>query len=56
MSMIIRNIWKSKTKGPKVQIAFAISICEFILDPEHNSITISEEAIKPIFEKNLVSF
>ena len=56
MSMIIRHLWKSKAKGPKVQIAYVMSICEFILNPENPSITISEEVIKPIFEKNLVSF
>lgn len=57
MSRIVRNLWKGrKTKGPKVQVAFAISVCEYILDPKNASILICEEAIKPIFEKNLVCF
>jgi hypothetical protein len=57
MSRIIRYIWKGdRSKRPKVQIAFAISTCETILNPANSSITISEEVIKPILEKNLVSF
>lgn len=58
MSRIIRNLSKGRrtTKGPKVQIAFAISVCEFILNPNNPSISISEEVIKPILAKNLVCF
>jgi|SRR5581483_2001802 len=58
MSRIIRNLWKGnkKSKGPKMQIAFAISICQFILDPDNSTITVSEEVIKPILDKNLVCF
>lgn len=57
MSRILRNLWRgNKAKRSKVQVAFAISICEFILNPENPSISISEEVIKPILEKNIVRF
>jgi len=57
MSKIIDNLWKGgKKKGPKIQIAFAISICESILNPNNSIITINEEVIKPILTKNLVRF
>lgn len=56
MSRIIERMWKGKRKGPKVQIAFAISICETILNPDNSFITMNEEIIKPVLTKNLVSF
>ena len=35
MSKIIEKLWKTKKDAPKIQIAYAISICETYLDPEN---------------------
>lgn len=55
MSKIIEHLWKGK-KGSKMQIAFAISVCELLLDPNNLHITIKEEVVKPNLIKNFVSF
>lgn len=59
MSTIINQIWKpskDKSNKSKIQIAFAISVCEILLNPENLIITISEEIIKETLNKNIVSF
>lgn len=57
MSKILNNLWKGgKKNGPRVQIAFAISVCETVLDPNNTFVSINEDIIKPILKKNLVSF
>jgi hypothetical protein len=56
MSQIIQKLWKGKKKAPKLQIAFAISVYENLLNPQNLNIHISESIIKPIIMKNLVSF
>lgn len=55
MTRIIKNVWPKKKKIPNLQIAWAISIAEVFLNPNNESIKISEEIIKPVFLKNLVS-
>ena len=35
MSKIIDKVWPIKKKAPKVHIAYAISVCEFILNPKN---------------------
>ena len=57
MSRIIGRLWKGgKRKGPKIHIAFAISICETMLNPQNLIIAVNEEVIKPVLTKNIVSF
>ena len=57
MSKILQNLWKGEKKnGAKVQIAFAISICEIVLNPDNPFVSINEDIIKPVLIKNLVSF
>jgi hypothetical protein len=56
LSKIIRIIWKDRRNAPKMQVAYAISICEMILNPENNIVQISEETIKQVIIKNYVSF
>lgn len=56
MSKIIDTIWTDKKNVPKSHIAYAISVCEIILNPDNLVVSISEEAIKNILAKNLVSF
>ena len=46
MSKIIDKVWPIKKKVPKVHIAYAISVCEFILNPKNKKIQISEFPIK----------
>jgi len=56
MTKILDLTWKDKKQTPKNQIAFAISICQVILNPNNLFITISEEAVKLTLLKNIVSF
>jgi hypothetical protein len=55
MSKIIEKLWKTKKDAPKVQIAYAISICETYLDPENQIIQMNENVMKPKIIKNMVS-
>ena len=56
MARIIEKIFKERRNAPKVQIAFAISICETYLNPDEQSIQINEVEMKLKITKNLVSF
>lgn len=57
MSKILENLWKGgKKNGSKMQIAFAISVCEIVLNPDNPFVSINEDIIKPVLTKNLVSF
>src|SRR5437868_3551346 len=53
MSKIIDKVWPIKKKAPKVHIAYAISVCEFILNPKNKKIQISEFPIKHKISKYL---
>ncbi len=55
MTKIIEKLWKEKRNAPKVQIAFAISICEVYLNPDNQVIQISEQVMDSKIRKNLVS-
>ena len=55
MTRIIKNVWPKKKKIPNLQIAWAISITEIFLNPNNESIKMSEEIIKLALLKNLVS-
>jgi len=56
MTKIIDKTWKNKKDAPKIQIAYAISVCEVMLNPKIHRLQISEQLIKPKILKNLVSF
>ena len=56
MFQIIEKIWREKKNTPKIQIAYAISICEMLLNPNNLIIQVSEEIIKPKLARNHVSF
>ena len=56
MFQIIEKIWREKKNIPKIQIAYAISICEMLLNPNNLIIQVSEEIIKPKLARNHVSF
>lgn len=55
MAQIIKKVWAKKKKIPDLQIAWAISIAEIFLNPNNESIKMSEQIIKPVLIKNLVS-
>jgi hypothetical protein len=56
MSMIIDKLRREKKSPSKVQIAYAISICETYLNPENQIIQMNEAIMKPKIIKNMVSF
>lgn len=55
MSKIIEKLWKVKKDASKIQVAYAISICETYLDPKNQIIQMNENVIKPKIIKNMVS-
>ena len=55
MTRIIKNVWPKEKDIPNLQVAWAISIAEILLNPNNENIKISEEIIKPVLYKNLVS-
>jgi len=57
MSKIVEDLRKREKKIlSRIQIAYAISICETYLCPHNQTIQISESIVKPKIVKNLVSF
>ena len=56
MSKIISKLWKDKKDVPKVQITFAMSVSETILNPNNFVIQVNEDKIKSLYIKNYVSF
>lgn len=57
MSEIVNKARKgNKKKVTRIQIAFAMSICETLLDPNNVHIQVNEEILKEKLEINLVSF
>jgi hypothetical protein len=54
MSRIIKTIWKKK--APKVQVAYTMSVCDLLLNPNIPHIQVNEEILKPKINENLVSF
>ena len=53
MLKIIDKVWPIKKKAPKVHIAYAISVYEFILNPKNKKIQISKFPIKHKISKYL---
>ena len=56
MIRIIDKVWASKKYTPKVHIAYAISVCEFLLNLSNQKIQVSGASIKFNITKYLVSF
>ena len=56
MSKIIDKVWPAKKNTPKVHIAYAISVCQFILDLLNQKVQVSEALLKFKIVKYLVSF
>jgi hypothetical protein len=56
MSKIVQKLRKTgRNKVTTIQIAYAISVCEILLNPKNLHIQIKDDAIKQVLEKNLVS-
>src|SRR5579864_3505502 len=53
MTRIISKIWPAKKNAPKLHIAYAISVCEFILNPSNLRIQVSKASIKSQITKYL---
>jgi len=56
MTWIIERVWSDTSKRPAIQIAYAIIICQILLDPNNDNIKISESIAKLKLQENLVSF
>ena len=56
MSRILEKVWADPDKASNVSIAFAISVCEELLNPDNESIQIKEEVLKNKLKKNQVRF
>lgn len=55
MRQIIEKVWP-KTEASDLYTAWAISIAELLLNPDNGEISVSEEIIDFLLEKNIVSF
>ena len=55
MDIILENTWRGN-RASQIQIAFAIGICEVILDPNAERIQMSESVMKNKIRRNLVGF
>jgi hypothetical protein len=53
MTKILDKAWPSKKTAPKVHIAYAISVCEFLLNPTNKRIQVSEIPMKFRIQKYL---
>jgi hypothetical protein len=53
MSKILDKVWPSKKAAPKVHIAYAKSVCEFLLNPTNKRIQVSETPMKFRIQKYL---
>ena len=52
ITKIIERLWRERRNAPKIQIAFAISICQTYLDPTNQIIQMNEYVMKPKILKN----
>lgn len=52
---IIQKTWSKVKKVSKEKLAFAISICQFLLNPKNGSIKINDDVVRKLMEKNKVS-
>lgn len=56
MSKILEKVWADPDKVTNISIAFAISVCDLLLNPKNQNIQINEDALKATLKKNLVKF
>jgi len=53
MSKILDRLFPLKKSAPKIYVAYAISVCEYLLNPSNQQIQVSESAIKFLISKYL---
>ena len=56
MSRILKKVWTDSDRASNASIAFAISVCEELLNSGKESIQITEEVLKYKLRKNQVRF
>ena len=56
MLRILERVWGDSDRASNVSVAFAISVCEELLNPDNESIQIKEEVLKNKLKKNHVRF
>lgn len=56
VTRITERVWPDPTKRTNPQVAYAVSICQTLLDPNNEIIKIKEKIIKHKLHLNLVSF
>jgi hypothetical protein len=55
MDNIIQCVWPKNKMVTDSQMAWAIAVTQLILNPNNGYVKVSEEAIRPLYIKNLVS-
>ena len=53
---IVERIFENTSETTDVQVAYVMCVCDFFLNPENDSIQITESMIKNKLEESLVSF
>jgi hypothetical protein len=56
ITRIIDRVWPDQNKQTDIQMAYAVSICQILLNPNNDNIKISKSTIKQRLRENLVSF
>ncbi len=56
ITRIMERVWPDSTKRTDIQTAYAVSICQILLNPNNDNIKISKSTIKQKLRENLVSF
>jgi hypothetical protein len=54
MSRVLEKVWADSDKASDVSVAFAISVCQTLLNPDSETIQIKEKSLKRKLKKNLV--
>ena len=56
MGKILEKVWTDSDKASDASVAFAISVCEELLNSDNESIQITGDVLKYKLKKNLVRF
>ena len=54
MSRILEKVWADSDKASDMFVAFAVSVCQTLLNPRSETIQIKEEVLKRRLKKNIV--
>ena len=56
MARILERIWPDSSAPTQTQKAYAVSVCQILLNPDNKHIRITSKDIKKRLRRNLVSF